>query len=1098
MNKIFILFLIGIFLIGTISAFEFDNSLSYSEDKMIVKITNAFGLGDEIGEATLKSHTTPDEVLIVPTGKNQKPMFYDFNFSEEYENGLGEVEFRDLKTGNLLEKEYHFEIAIYGNLERTDYKTECNEKTYLNGSVGEVCEKKIIGSHIENAIVGWKELDRNIPSGFHRIALVTDVNAGDYIDGVWEIAGKKISEHASWTTELNNNLVAYYTLNETTGNYANNSVSNGTLNNGTIIGGITKGVAGKIGTAFQFDGANARLNLSTTMYNSTNGSLTFWFWVNFSRVTSVRTDYFWSMKDVGLTSRCLSRFEGGDLVWYCIDGGGQDFQLHGNPLANRSIFYALQWTNSGTGNATLWQGYENGSLAIADHDNTVAYSSVTYAENSIGNNSYNDADSGSFAGTIDEMGWHSGFYSPAQIVQLFNEGTGLTYHTENETGDSYPSVTLNSPANNTNFSVDSVLLNATATDDFLIHNLTIIFNGTSTNSTTNDATNLSELTFNVINLPDGTYNWSAWAYDNASQRTNSTVRTFTIDTTAPTLNISYPLNQTYYTNYTSNSSLTINLNWTAADTHLQACWYSLDSGFTNITITCGQNQTLPSNYTSRHLRVYANDTSGNEATANVTAKFSYRFLENNVTFNETSLRTNLEDFILNVSSDGLQIITAQLRYNGTNYAASKSGNDTTAIFNTSITMNQTGNISFHWMLVHGSASINSTTYFQNVTDFQLGLCGGTLNTKILNFTAWDEQTLLRLTPFDFFGTFNYWIGDGSIKNNFSISQLSANEIDVCLLENRTYYIDATIQYQKNETYITRSYYLTNESLTNDSVSHVELFFLNSSFSTSFIIELIDDTQLSISNAYIYMQKYFPGTNQIKTIEMGLTDSSGATIGHFEAETEEYRILAEKDNVIIYQSPTQKIFCRETPCTLTFQTAGGNGTTWTDYGSINKFSWDLNYTNATTLWAFTYTDTSGSIGSGRLYVYQENNTEASGKTTICNVTSTQVADTLTCNVAGYNGTIYAAAYLSRSPEVLVYFSSVIVAGIKAIFGLEGLFASFFILLVVAFAGLWNPVVGIMLLIAGMLALSLMGIASFGAVVIWGVIFIGLIIIWELRS
>ena len=242
MNKLFLLVVVGVFLIGNLSAFDFDNSISYSEDKMTARITNAFGLGEEIGEATLKSHATPDEILIVPTGKNQKPMFYDFNFSGEYGGGLGEVEFTDIKTGKIIEREYHFEIAIYGNLERTDYKKECNEKTYLNGSVGEVCEKKIIGSHIENAIIGWEKLDaRNIPSGLHRISLITDVNAGDYIDGVWEIAGKKIYEHASWTTDLNNNLVAYYTLNETTGNYANNSVSNGTFNNASVFAGVTKG-----------------------------------------------------------------------------------------------------------------------------------------------------------------------------------------------------------------------------------------------------------------------------------------------------------------------------------------------------------------------------------------------------------------------------------------------------------------------------------------------------------------------------------------------------------------------------------------------------------------------------------------------------------------------------------------------------------------------------------------------------------------------------------------------------------------------------------------------------------------------------------------
>tara|TARA_R100001530_G_scaffold116916_1_gene84053 strand:+ start:9260 stop:15376 length:6117 start_codon:yes stop_codon:yes gene_type:complete len=86
------------------------------------------------------------------------------------------------------------------------------------------------------------------------------------------------------------------------------------------------------------------------------------------------------------------------------------------------------------------------------------------------------------------------------------------------------------------------------------------------------------------------------------------------DVTNPTVSIVYPTNTSYVVNVTA-------LNYIASDdTELDSCWYSFDNGATNSTPqTCNTNWTgLSSTQGSNTWTVYVNDTSGNEASDNVT------------------------------------------------------------------------------------------------------------------------------------------------------------------------------------------------------------------------------------------------------------------------------------------------------------------------------------------------------------------------------------------------------------------------------------------------------------------------------------------------
>ncbi len=85
------------------------------------------------------------------------------------------------------------------------------------------------------------------------------------------------------------------------------------------------------------------------------------------------------------------------------------------------------------------------------------------------------------------------------------------------------------------------------------------------------------------------------------------------DSVAPLISIIDPAN----TSYTAHR---IQLLYTVSeDTALSSCWYSLDSGLTNVTIVCGNNITgITSSSGSNKWTVYSNDTRGNLNFSSVT------------------------------------------------------------------------------------------------------------------------------------------------------------------------------------------------------------------------------------------------------------------------------------------------------------------------------------------------------------------------------------------------------------------------------------------------------------------------------------------------
>lgn len=114
------------------------------------------------------------------------------------------------------------------------------------------------------------------------------------------------------------------------------------------------------------------------------------------------------------------------------------------------------------------------------------------------------------------------------------------------------------------------------------------------------------------NIFDGIYLWTVSCNDTfGNENFHPDNHTFTVDTVDPSVSIIYPSGTTYSLQITS-------LNYSAGDSNLDSCWYSLDNGVTNISITCGQNVTgITSAEGPNTWRVWANDSAGNENSTNV-------------------------------------------------------------------------------------------------------------------------------------------------------------------------------------------------------------------------------------------------------------------------------------------------------------------------------------------------------------------------------------------------------------------------------------------------------------------------------------------------
>jgi len=540
----------------------------------------------------------------------------------------------------------------------------------------------------------------------------------------------------------------------------------------------------------------------------------------------------------------------------------------------------------------------------------------------------------------------------------------------------YPSATITYPVNGTTYDVAVSnftwsITNYTTLDDCFY----------SINGTTNVSVTCTDL-IESISVDDGIYNILFTLNDTQGQM-NWTQNYFTQDTTAPVINVTYP----YETITNETISHTLYFNWTATDAtnETTACWFNYNN--TNTTVTCGdQNTTFVTNIAGqRNITFYSNDSFNN--VANFTRYWDYKMLERTRTFNYTTYETTTDSFILNISSDGLQTVSAKLWYNNTEYAATKVGSNTEMTFNSTVShpWGESGNRTFYWTVDHGGTLINTTSDGQYINPIMMGYCNATLTQPFINFTFKNEETDLFInSTFEVYDWF-YYTGDGSQNKTFDYVNLTEQEsYSFCATPNLTFHNNASIKY-KSLTYPERTY-TQSVDLTN-TTTYTTLYLLGTDYGQYVSFQVQDTNGLRLNGVTITVEKSSSGV--WTTVGTDLTDSSGLAT-FFLNYNDDHRITAEKTDYTTYIStirPTNSIY------TIVLE----GGTTYETYYTFEGIKYN------------TYPKTGTILAPNTTYTFGFNVTSSVGNISACkmiitNSSFSEIGSSTGCGAYGGNITL----------------------------------------------------------------------------------------------
>lgn len=1128
-SKIFILMFCVVLLLGTVSALGFDNKLTYSNNDLKVRFENAFGLpfiGSELGTAELKSHSSVDEIRPVKLGESVV-MWYEFDFRELYRNGIGGIEIINMETGEIIKRDYQF--VYWGNETYEVPNYICNNILSENGTLENKCSQDGIKDEIREKWLPYNS--RDISKGKITIGVEINMLMDETIDIIWDIAGKKIKKHAivsSGAIETTDGAFTVLTYNNNgTFNVSGENLdieilviagggAGGGMNNNFAGGGGAGGIVEAVNFTLTPDNYNiiiGRGGIGASNSRGGNGLNS-----TFANITAIGGGGGGSGAG-GSNVNGADGGSGGAAAWnggkgdgiQTASGGDTGFGNDGGGVEGNSGGAGGGGANK-IGDIGLSSGQAGGNggdgIFSSINGTNVSYGGggggggLTRGNGGIGGGGQGSVhpNGDQTAGTANTGGGGGGAGQVAADAGA-NGGSGIVI-IRFLTLPNLPVIILNSPIDFFNTTNPTIEFNGTATDLVDIGNVTLyiddLFN--ETNSTPiNDVPTIFTKT-----LSQGEHNWTYEGCNDQNGCTNAT-RTLTIDSIFPTIIVTSPAED----QGTFSSGLNLSLIWSASDINIDTCQFDYEGS--NTTVNCSNTEIgfFVTDSSATNLTFYVNDTVG-QMSFNST-NWSYSFIENSISFNSTPLETDSQFFEINLSTSlNVSAISAQLNYNGTNFISTAACEDFCLVNNTIdiplVSEGEFENKSFFWeiSIFNGTDSINVNTSSteQNVTRIHLEECDGTFTTETLNFTAYDEQNLSRLDPFLFDGDFDQWLGTGSVKRQSNFTKSSTSDLDLCITPtDETFFIDATIEYDEagNESvYTLRNYYFQNDTISSVS-QDIFIYLLRSAASTSFILKVQNDALLPVAGVLIETNRFYPGLNEFRIVQIAKTDGLGKSVGFFETEIVDYKFIITLNNDTLLETGLQKVIPESSPFTLTFNLGENLGAPWSSQIPLDDLISTLVWDDTSGIITYTYNDISTNLTLGRLFVIQQSLVNSSADSTICNVNSSLNSAMLTCNVGNDSGFYTASGFITRnSIEILDLQISFQIETLSAIVGFLGLFYGWFLILIASFMFKFNEIAGIWAITIVVLLVNIMGLINFGGVFVTSTIGVAVLLTWLMSN
>jgi hypothetical protein len=701
------------------------------------------------------------------------------------------------------------------------------------------------------------------------------------------------------------------------------------------------------------------------------------------------------------------------------------------------------------------------------------------------------------------IGWFSG-NGVTLTENIKKTGVTINFWSNGTAGN----LTLNAPVDYYNSSSNNIAFNATATmsTSATLVNMSLFDNSTGIwkINKTQLITGTSNTSIIYNNYSNGqTIKWAIQACDSDGACGFSGNRTFTIDSQAPSISLSYPSGIIPIAKYGQN----VTLNYSISDINLQTCWYN-HNVTTNVTIPCTANSSLILNY-HKSIIIYTNDSLGNLNTSSFT--WSYNIFENNHTFNSSALETTRQGYVINTTINTTIWIaqSATLYFDNTAYATTKTSSGDNLLFTSNIdlpaiTVDTSKNILWQIQITNatGNYLFNTSTYNQTISKTVFARCGTTANVTFLNFTVYSQtDTSIKINT-SFYGSFTYWGGDGRVTSTYTYQETGAtnSSFPFCLEPNSSIIsIDADIQYGNTGGFAQNYFYSRDKQISNNP-TNVTLHLLNSSLATITTLRLIDSYQNGLIGYIGYIYKHDLGTGTDNLVGMFKTNYNGQDISYLNWYDTLYKfnINDPTDTTLIYTADPFKV--SSTPQLFRVTTID-TGITWTLFKEV---SYNLSVNNNTGTFLLTFSDPNNHLTAGCLRIVRFN---GGNITVISDQCANGTAGTLTYTIAsGINGTYYGIFYGKGSSNIVDFIIFNALDYLDDIYSqignLEGSVLAILVISLSAFVGIFSPVAFIVMAMVGYIVIMLLGFQSMNTgnfqIYFFTFLAIGGYLVWKLRT
>lgn len=212
---------------------------------------------------------------------------------------------------------------------------------------------------------------------------------------------------------LTDNLVAYWKLDESSGDAAD-----ATGNGYTLTNTSTTYSAAKINNGADFDGTNSKL--SRTISNNLSGSFTISAWV---KIDVTGADHLIAVSEVSSYSNYWLFFgiNGSQKLYANLyDGTNNPYIVTTTTFSTGTWYHVVFIRDTAADNIRIYINGSSAASAVTDTTTSVP----TYGDFNLGKRTYFAS---KLDGSLDEVGIWSRALSAGEISQLYNSGNGLQY-----------------------------------------------------------------------------------------------------------------------------------------------------------------------------------------------------------------------------------------------------------------------------------------------------------------------------------------------------------------------------------------------------------------------------------------------------------------------------------------------------------------------------------------------------------------------------------------------------------------------------------------------------------------------------------------------